>query len=190
MTRALCGEGLSAGDLEETLLWFTFHLNSASHPPTAMFAISTAPGRRKVKKRRKKRVWFEMQRDPECSPSVVYFHKNIPGVDSYSLVWKAESQCNFSRLRPGRGTPTVALIERMTLSFCTSTLERRRQRRKGHLVSSLSKLKKICTLTFHCPLQHVAPQKCHGRNRIRSSPSSVTPRKMIRALTQGSRAPN
>lgn len=70
-----------------------------------------------------------MQRDPECSPSVVYFHRNIPGVDSYSLVWKAESQCNFSRLRPRRGTPTVALIERQTLSFRTSTLEG--ERRQG-----------------------------------------------------------
>lgn len=35
-----------------------------------------------------------MQRDVESCPNVVYFHMNIPGVDSYSLVWRAEIQCN------------------------------------------------------------------------------------------------
>lgn len=109
------------------------------------------------KKKERKRVWFEMQWDPECSPSVVYFHRNIPGVDSYSLVWKAESQRNFSRLRPGRGTPTITLIDRTTLSFCTSTLERQRRRRKGSHGVFIFNVKKKCTLTFHCPLQHVAP---------------------------------
>lgn len=102
----------------------------ASHPPQCLL-FPLCPARRGLKK---KKIRWEMQWDPECSPSVVYFHKNIPGVDSYSPVWKAESQCNFSRLRPRRGTPTVTLIWRMRLSFCTSTLETvAGQRGKGYM---------------------------------------------------------
>lgn len=94
---ALSWPGLSASNLEETFLWFTSPLGSAEtvkclKTPAASTEMETQEG--------------EMQRDGESCPSVVYFHMNIPGVDSYSLVWRAELQCNFPDSRQSVQTPT------------------------------------------------------------------------------------
>lgn len=99
-----------------------------------------------------------MQWDPECSSGVVYFHKNIPGVDSYSLVWSLGA--TFPDCGRGEELPPLALIGR-----------ERRRRGRGHVAPPSSELK-ICTLAFRRPLLHVA-----RREMSREEPDRIETRR-------------
>lgn len=65
--------------------------------------IYSHPTQPRLKKKKNRVKEGETQGDGKRS--IVYFHRNIPGVDSYSLVWKAESQRNFPDSRRGEELP-------------------------------------------------------------------------------------
>lgn len=58
-----------------------------------------------------------MQGDLESCLSVVYFHMNIPGDDSYSLVWRAKLQRRFPDSRHSVQTPTSTGLGQWRMDF-------------------------------------------------------------------------